>query len=405
MRALIGNTLLKKIDTRPKPFEIRDTRLKGFLLRVQPSGVTTFYVEYARGKRYSLGRGDAVKPDAARERAKEILAAAYHGRDPMAEKRKAKSHTLRSFIEEVYRPWAEANIRTADSTVARLKTNYPDIQGKKLADITPWLVEKWRAGRLKSGTKPSTVNRDLDDLRSSLGKAVAWGLLDTHPLGSVKRLRIDTKATVRFLPDDEEQRLREALCAREERIRGERETANAWRRERSYGLLQDLRACAFADYLTPMVLLLLHTGLRRGEVFNLTWADVDLDRANLTVRGTGAKSQQTRHVPLNEEALAVLQSWRDQTMGDGLVFPGKNGKRFNNIRRSWAGVLDAATISGFRLHDLRHTFASRLVMAGVDLNTVRELLGHSDYSMTLRYAHLAPEHKAAAVARLVRAAP
>ena len=73
--------------------------------------------------------------------------------------------------------------------------------------------------------------------------------------------------------------------------------------------------------------------------------------------------------------------------------------------RSWAGVLDAAKISRFRLHELRHTFASRLVMASVDLNTVRELLGHSDYAMTLRYAHLAPEHKAAAVARLVRAAP
>ena len=154
-----------------------------------------------------------------------------------------------------------------------------------------------------------------------------------------------------------------------------------------------------------MILLFLHTGLRRGEVFNLTWADVDLGRANLTVRGTGAKSQQTRHVPLNTEALAVLKGWRDQTKSDDLIFPGKNGERFNNIRRSWAGVLDAAKISGFRLHDLRHTFASRLVMAGVDLNTVRELLGHSDYAMTLRYAHLAPEHKAAAVARLVRTAP
>ncbi len=405
MRALIGNTLLKRIEPRPKPFEVRDTRLKGFLLRVQPSGVATFYVEYARGKRYSLGRADAVKPDAARERAKEILADAYHGRDPMAEKRKAKSHTFRSFIEEVYRPWAEANIRTSANTVGRLKANFPDIQNKKLADITPWLVEKWRAARLKSGTKPSTVNRDLDDLRSSLGKAVAWGLLDTHPLGSVKRLRIDTKAAVRFLSDDEETRLHEAMGARDERIRVERDSANAWRRKRGYGLLQDLRACAFADYLTPMVLLFLHTGLQRGEVFNLTWADVDLDRANLIVRGTGAKSQQTRHVPLNEEALAVFQGWRDQTMGDGLIFPGKNGERFNNIRRSWAGVLDAAKISGFRLHDLRHTFASRLVMAGVDLNTVRELLGHSDYAMTLRYAHLAPEHKAAAVARLVRSAP
>ena len=405
MRALIGNTLLKSIEPRPKPFEIRDTRLKGFLLRVQPSGVATFYVEYSRGKRCSLGRADAVKPDAARERAKEILADSYHGRDPMAEKRKARSHTLRSFIAEVYRPWAKANIRTADSTIARLKANYPDLQNKKLADITPWLVEKWRGARLKSGTAPSTVNRDLNDLRSALSKAVAWGLLDSHPLGSVKRLRVDTKATVRFLSDDEETRLHEAMGAREERIRGARDSANAWRRERDYGLLQDLRACAFADYLTPMVLLFLHTGLRRGEVFNLTWADVDLDRANLTVRGTGAKSRQTRHVPLNEEALAVLQGWRDQTMGDGLIFPGKNGERFNNIRRSWAGVLDAAKISGFRLHDLRHTFASRLVMARVDLNTVRELLGHSDYAMTLRYAHLAPEHKAAAVARLVRAAP
>jgi integrase len=402
MRALIGNTLLKKIEPRDKPFEIRDTRLTGFLLRVQPSGVATFYVEYGRGQRYRLGRADAVKPDAARTRAKQILADAYHGRDPMAEKRKAKSHTFRSFIEEAYRPWAEANIRTSANTIGRLKANFPDLQNKKLADITPWLVEKWRAARLKSGTKPSTVNRDLDDLRSSLGKAVAWGLLDSHPLGSVKRSRVDTKAAVRFLSDDEETRLREALGAREERIRAERDSANRWRHERGYGLLQDLRACAFADYLTPMVLLSLHTGLRRGEVFNLKWPDVDLDRANLTVHGTGAKSQQTRHVPLNEEALAVLKGWRDQTKGDGLVFPGKNGERFNNIRRSWSSVLEVAEISVFRWHDLRHTFASRLVMAGVDLNTVRELLGHSDYAMTLRYAHLAPEHKAAAVARLVR---
>ena len=140
MRALIGNTLLKSIEQRLKPYEIRDTRTKGFLIRVQPSGVKSFYVEYARGKRYNLGRTDAVKPDAARERAKEILADAYHGRDPMAERRRAKSHTLRSFITEVYRPWAEANIRTADSTIARLKANYPDLQNKKLADITPWLA-------------------------------------------------------------------------------------------------------------------------------------------------------------------------------------------------------------------------------------------------------------------------
>jgi len=85
------------------------------------------------------------------------------------------------------------------------------------------------------------------------------------------------------------------------------------------------------------------------------------------------------------------------------VFPGQTGAPLNNVRRSWEGVLQAAHITRFRWHDLRHTFASKLVMAGVDLNTVRELLGHSDYKMTQRYAHLAPEHKAAAVAKLVTA--
>ena len=137
----------------------------------------------------------------------------------------------RKTTRKISRALRSLKIVVSANTVGRLKANFPDLQNKKLADLTPWLVEKWRAARLKSGTKPSTVNRDLDDLRSSLGKAVAWGLLDSHPLGSVKRSRVDTKATVRFLTDDEETRLREALGAREERIRGERGSANAWRRK------------------------------------------------------------------------------------------------------------------------------------------------------------------------------
>jgi integrase len=72
-----------------------------------------------------------------------------------------------------------------------------------------------------------------------------------------------------------------------------------------------------------------------------------------------------------------------------------------SLKTAWGKVAKAATLKGFTFHDLRHTFASKLVQAGVDLNTVRELLGHSDIKMTLRYAHLAPEHKAAAVAKLV----
>src|SRR3990167_10336288 len=84
----------------------------------------------------------------------------------------------------------------------------------------------------------------------------------------------------------------------------------------------------------------------------------------------------------------------------GLVFPSKNNQPFNNIKRSWSSLLKKANITQFRWHDLRHHFASKLVMAGIDLNTVRELLGHSDIKMTLRYAHLAPEHKINAVKKI-----
>ena len=156
----------------------------------------------------------------------------------------------------------------------------------------------------------------------------------------------------------------------------------------------------YGDHLTPMVLLSLNTGLRRGELFSLHWKDIAMHTKTLTVRGETAKTKQTRHLPLNAEALQVLMAWHQQSAGEDLVFPGKNGQRLDNVRKAWAGVLTAAGIVGFRWHDLRHTFASKLVMAGVPLNTVRELLGHTTPAMTLRYAHLAPDHKASAVERL-----
>ncbi|WP_350187831.1 site-specific integrase [Thalassobaculum sp.] len=401
MQGVISERLLNKLKPAEAPYEVRDTRMTGFLVRVQPSGLMTFYVEYARGKRYKLGRTDAVKPEAAREAAKGILADAHLGKDPMEAKRAAKAHTFAEFVDEVYAPWAEQNVKSHRNTLTRLRANFPDLSKKKLGEITAWLVEKWRSARLKGGARPSTVNRDLDDLRSVLAKAVKWGHLQANPVVDVKRSRVDDSASIRFLSEDEIGALVKALDEREERIRAERDNANAWRRERGYALLPDLRETAFADYLKPMVLVSLHTGMRQGEVFQLKWSAVDFTRAIVTVRGETAKSSRTRHIPLNNTARLALSDWRKQAPDpDGLVFPGKAGEVFNNVRKSWTAVLDGAEIKAFRWHDLRHTFASRLVMAGVDLNTVRELLGHSTIAMTLRYSHLAPEHKAAAVAKL-----
>ena len=160
----------------------------------------------------------------------------------------------------------------------------------------------------------------------------------------------------------------------------------------------------YTDHLTPLVLLALNTGLRRGELLQLRWQDASPSAGRLTVRGAGAKSGQTRHVPLNSEAVRILENWMPaNAQPQSFVFAGESGADpIKGIKKAWAGLVKKAKVRVFRFHDLRHTFASKLVMAGVDLNTVRELLGHNDISMTLRYAHLAPEHKAAAVERLVK---
>ena len=117
MRAMITQELVRNLQPEAKPYEVRDPRLKGFLLRVQPTGVMTYYAEYGRGKRHRIGPADALAPSQAREEAKRVLAGVALGDDPAAARREAKAHTLRSFLDEVYEPWAKANIRTPKNTL------------------------------------------------------------------------------------------------------------------------------------------------------------------------------------------------------------------------------------------------------------------------------------------------
>lgn len=270
----------------------------------------------------------------------------------------------------------------------------------RLSDLSLRDLESLRAKWLKAGLSKSSANRKMASLQGALSRAVDWACLDAHPMAKLKQLKTDSRGRIRYLSAAEEKSLRNALATREESIRADRDSANQWRADRKQELFADLRCKAFADHLLPLVLISINTGVRQGELFNLAWSDVDFDGKTLTVEGDGSKSGQTRHIQLNSEAHQVLTAWRTSFTSETYVFPSRTGGRLDNVRKSWYGVLKIAGIEQFRWHDLRRTFASKLVMVGVPINTVRELLGHSDLNMTLRHAHLAPDNKARSVEKI-----
>jgi len=241
------------------------------------------------------------------------------------------------------------------------------------------------------------VNRKMGSISGVFSRAVEWEYIDTHPLAKLKQLKVDSKGVIRYLAADETKRLRDALDARQDEMRAERESANAWRTDRHKEPIPSLLELPFTDHLKPMVLVSLNTGMRRGELFDLKWSAVNFDTKTITVAGATTKTSDTRHIPMNKETIGVLEAWKKQVSKSPYVFPGQGGGRFEDVKSAWLKLLERAQIDGFRWHDMRHDFASRLVMAGVPLNTVRDLLGHADIKMTLRYAHLAPGTKAAAV--------
>jgi len=402
MKITINNALLARIKPAQKDFDIWDTKLTGFILRVYPSGKMVYRCEYARGKRITIGNASVLTPAEARDKVKAILGDSAKGIDPKSTRLKLKITTLQSFIENEYKPWVQTHRKRGNETVSRIKAHFFSEFGKKsFHEISSLDVERWRSARLMLGIKPLTINRDVAALRSVLSKAAEWEMIDENPLSKLKPLKAETSKKVRYLSKEEELKLRNTLNRREEKIKAGRDSANAWRRERGHEEMPSLIHSPFADYLKPMILISLNTGLRKGELLSLKWENVNFTLSTLTIEGESAKSGKTRHIPLNKEALHTLKSWHQQcNTNSGLVFSHKSGKPLTDIKKSWMGILKNAEIENFRWHDMRHHFASRLVMVGVDLNTVRELLGHSDIKMTLRYAHLAPEHKAQAVARL-----
>lgn len=395
-----------------KPYEIHDRgrgAVKGLLLRIQPSGVKSYYVQIARGQREKVGPG-AMTLKNARKKAEQIIGQAANGHDFKAErqrKRTAKQETLGKYLDGDYKAHAEANIASGAELIARVKKAFPHLLAKPMTDINDGLdMAKWR--RERSNVSLETQRRELTYLKAVLNHAVKSKLIPDHQLRHYRvkatTAEQDTGAVIRYLTDDEEKRLRTALSERDCEIKAKRASANLWRAERGRDLLPTLTG--YADHLEPLVLLALNTGLRRGDLLNLKWSNIDLDRRQMTLvisKSSHAKRKAGLRVtpvtlPLSAEAVDALKRWKQQAHSE-YVFAGNTGKAITDVKKGFEALMTRASIEGFRFHDLRHTFASKLAMAGVDINTIRELMTHSDIKMTLVYAHLSPDHKAAALER------
>jgi len=393
-----------------KRYRVWDTEIKGFNVRVTPKGKKLYVFTYRHQgiqKEFTIDQHGNVTADEARTIAKKQAGLIADGVDVQSEKIKdkaeakvAQSSTLIAFVDGRYGLWASARLKSWSMSKQTVKRDFKHLLHKPLGDISQWDMQKWSSEASKAKLKPSTVNRRVAIIKGIVSKAHEWGVIRENVLRGMKAIKTDNKARVRYLSESEENQLRHSLDVRQEKQRLERTNHIAWCKARSIDKSTELKG-KFTDYLMPMVLLVINTGMRRGELFDLHWTDVDFKTKVVTIEGLTTKNGKTRHLPMNDEAFSVLLAWRNKSDSMSLVFPSPiTGERLNNIKRSWGGVIEMAKIKNFRFHDLRHHFASQLVMAGVDLNTVRELLGHSDIATTLRYAHLAPEHKAAAVAML-----
>jgi integrase len=407
MKKTLTQTVVRSLKILAVPYRVWDSgpgAVEGLFVNVGKTK-KTYYFKFRDkiGKQYNhrLGDADVLTTTQARELAITLKGRLIRGDEP---EHRQKNIYFGDFIRTSYGAWVTDNRKTGQETLDILCRNFDWLFQNKISGITRLLLENWRTEQRRKGTKCSSINRYMAALQAALNWGVEQELIDVNPLEKIKPLKeVDSVQKVRYLSDEERTRLWIALNNREEEIRGARSRHGKWSEERKYGKIPEF-AGEFTDYLRPMVILSLYTGIRRGNVFGLLWGDIDFAAKTITLRADETKNSKTYHVPLNDFVISMLEAWKAQS-GDtslsSLVFPSpKTGERLDNCKTAWAHLMKRAEIENFRWHDMRHDFASQLVMDGVDLNTVRELLGHADIKMTLRYAHLAPSVKSRAVERL-----
>lgn len=323
----------------------------------------TWYLDYHVGTRRIREAVGPNKRQAELELAKvrtELVEGRYF--DRRKENRMTFGELLDNYLAEHSARQKRPKSHLRDLTSA--KHLRPAFDSKLLRDVTPRALSEYISKRLDDGAAPASINRELGLTKHCFTMAQRWGLAHRNPVKQVKLLREDN-ARLRYLTPEEIERLLDSTPAG----------------------------------MKPIVICALHTGMRLTEILTLRWEQVSLPDRMLYLEVM--KNVKRRGVPIDDEVLSMLRELgRVRHLHSPYVFSKPDGSPYHWVNKTFKRVCGRAGIEDFRFHDLRHTFASHLVMSGVDLLTVKELLGHKSLAMTARYSHLSPSHKLAAVSNL-----
>lgn len=355
--------------------EVFDSELRGFYVDVLASGRKSFRFRYRFEKKLrvvTLGDSRILKTVEAREMALNLLRQVRGGVDPALPNKQVAGPLLKDFFIDKYLPYVKSYKRSWNTDQSMIRNHLvPKIGGMHMGDISPSdiavFLEKMKAERYASGT----CNRALVLLRFGFTLALRWQVhgVKQNPVNEIKNIKHDNKIE-RYLTESKVSALLEAV----------RQSEN--------------------EMLQYIVLFLIYTGARKREVLDARWSDINWDQRSWRIPKT--KSGKVRHIPLSTGAMKVLGHLRlrisDGNSNEQSIFINpKTGKSFVSIFYSWDKARIRAGLDDFRIHDLRHSFASYLVNAGRSLYEVQELLGHADIKTTSRYAHLSRERLIAAV--------
>lgn len=330
---------------------------------VESENWTISYYFEGRQIRETIGSNKQMAKDALKARQGEIA------QDRYSLKQSRKSLLFDDFAK-IYLEYSKTNKRSYERDVSIFKALFSFFNGYRLDKITPFLVEKYKITRSKTTSKAykrliskSTINRELDTLRSMLSMAVRDGEIESNSAKEVKWFKVDNKKE-RILNQEEIQML--------------------------------LAECN--GHVKSITLLALNTAMRLREILNLKLINVDFSRNVIKVVDT--KSSKNRNVPMNDLVVNTLGHAKENAIkikSEYCFSNPKTGQPYHDIKTGFCNALQRAGLVGVRFHDLRHTACSAMVANGADLVTVKEILGHADLSMVLRYSHPTTDDKIKAV--------